>query len=86
MTMSLVEHVASPYMFTAVHRYTSVSSPVSLLICREAKARGTGLAPPFPPLTGHGYKCIKMNKTQPFPCGVPSLHQESQTPKQRAGS
>lgn len=40
MTVSLAEHTASPYVFTAVQRYTSVSSPVSLLICREAQGRG----------------------------------------------
>lgn len=40
MTVSLAEHVASPYMFTAVQRYRSESSPISLLICREAEGRG----------------------------------------------
>ena len=44
MTVSLEEHTASPYRFMAMQRYTSVSSPVSLVICGEAKGRGVGLA------------------------------------------
>lgn len=50
MTVSRAEHTASPYGFTAVQRYTSVSSPVSLLICGDAKGRGVGPALP-PPLS-----------------------------------
>lgn len=46
MTVSLAEHTASPYLFTATQRYTSVSSPVSLLICREAQGRGRVSASP----------------------------------------
>lgn len=53
MTVSLAEHMASPYMLIAVQRYWSVSSPVSLLICR-GQGQGTGLANILPTITRHG--------------------------------
>lgn len=83
MTVSLTEHVASPKAFTAVQRYRSESSPVSLLICGEAKGRGAGLTlPSSMHYTQLWVGSMVMHRHGLCPHEAHSLYQEMQTSEQ----